>query len=222
MKLIFLLAAIIFINIIGKAQTSIRGKVHSSNGKPIAGATVLLLNAGDSVLIKGIISTEEGNYSFTNIIPGSYIIGSSYTGFRQAYTPVFSIKTAEDNINLDNIELQKEEVALDNVTVTSKKPLFEQKIDRMVINVASSITSAGSTALDVLERSPGVTVDRQNNAIAINGKNGVVVMINGKISRMPMSAVVQLLAGMSSDNIEKMEIITTPPPILMRKEMPAI
>ena len=211
MKLIFLLAAIIFINIIAKAQTSIRGKVHSSNGKPIAGATVLLLNAGDSVLIKGIISTEEGNYSFTNIIPGSYIIGSSYTGFRQAYTPVFSIKTAEDNINLDNIELQKEEVALDNVTVTSKKPLFEQKIDRMVINVASSITSAGSTALDVLERSPGVTVDRQNNAIAINGKNGVVVMINGKISRMPMSAVVQLLAGMSSDNIEKMEIITTPP-----------
>ena len=211
MRLIFLLAAIILINTTSKTQSSIRGKVHSSTGKPVAGANVLLLNAKDSVLVKGVISTEDGNYSFTNIVPGSYIIGSSFTGFKQSYTPAFSIKTPNDNINLDNIELRKEEVALDNVTVTSKKPLFEQKIDRMVINVASSITSAGSTALDVLERSPGVTVDRQNNAIAINGKNGVVVMINGKISRMPMSALVQLLSGMSSDNIEKMEIITTPP-----------
>ncbi|HEY8690455.1 MAG TPA: hypothetical protein VIM07_14565 [Chitinophagaceae bacterium] len=55
--------------------------------------------------------------------------------------------------------------------------MFEQKIDRMVINVKNSITDAGGTALDVLEKSPGVTMNRQNNSIAINGKNGVVVMI---------------------------------------------
>ena len=81
----------------------------------------------------------------------------------------------------------------------------------MVINVENSITSAGSTALDVLERSPGVMVDRLNNALSINGKNGVVVMINGKINHLPVSAIVQLLAGMTSDNIEKIELITTPP-----------
>jgi hypothetical protein len=81
----------------------------------------------------------------------------------------------------------------------------------MVVNVQSTITAAGSTALDVLERSPGIIVDRQNNAIIMGGKEGVVIMINGKINRMPADAVVQLLSGMSANNIEKIELITTPP-----------
>ncbi|HEY9342587.1 MAG TPA: outer membrane beta-barrel family protein, partial [Hanamia sp.] len=84
-------------------------------------------------------------------------------------------------------------------------------IDRLVINVAGSITAAGGTALEVLERSPGVIVDRQNNSVVVNGKNGVVIMINGKISRVPIASVIQMLDGMNSDNIEKIEIITTPP-----------
>jgi hypothetical protein len=80
----------------------------------------------------------------------------------------------------------------------------------MIINVSGSIVSAGGTALEILERSPGVSVNRQNNSIALTGKTGVVVMINGKISYMPMNAVIQMLQGMSSDNIETIELITTP------------
>ncbi len=100
---------------------------------------------------------------------------------------------------------------LAEVTVTAKKQLYEQKIDRLVINVAGNITASGSTVLDILERSPGVIVDRQNGLLSMNGKNGVVVMINGKINRMPMNAVLQLLAGMNAGNIQKIELITTPP-----------
>jgi hypothetical protein len=76
--------------------------------------------------------------------------------------------------------------------------------------VASSITSAGNTALEVLERSPGAIIDLQNNTITVNGKSGVVIMMNGKISSMPAAAVFQLLNGMSANNIEKIEIIATP------------
>jgi outer membrane receptor protein involved in Fe transport len=100
---------------------------------------------------------------------------------------------------------------LKEVTVTAKKPLFEQQTDRLVINVSSSSTAAGNTALEILERSPGVVIDRENGGISINGKNGVVVMINGKINYMPINAVVQLLAGMNAGNIEKIELITNPP-----------
>ena len=92
-----------------------------------------------------------------------------------------------------------------------KKPLYEQKVDRMVINVENSIVSAGGTALEVLERSPGVNVNRQSNSISIAGKEGVVVMVNDKISYMPASALVQMLEGMSADNISSIELITTPP-----------
>lgn len=80
-----------------------------------------------------------------------------------------------------------------------------------MVNVEGSITAAGATALEVLERSPGVVVNRQNNSIALAGKDGVIVMMNGKMNRMPIDAVVQLLAGMPSSNIEKIELITTPP-----------
>jgi hypothetical protein len=70
----------------------------------------------------------------------------------------------------------------------------------MVVNVANSITAAGSTALEVLERSPGIIVDHQNNTLSMNGKDGVVVMINGKINHMPLTAVVQMLSSMTADN----------------------
>ena len=107
--------------------------------------------------------------------------------------------------------MQKDALMLDAVEVKARKPLFEQRIDRLVVNVAESITSAGSTALEVLERSPGVIVNRQNNDISMAGKSGVIVMINNKISRLPMDALIQMLEGMPADNIEKIELITTPP-----------
>src|SRR5882757_2848773 len=100
---------------------------------------------------------------------------------------------------------------LKEATVTARKPMFEQKTDRMVIHVKNSIASAGGTALDVLERSPGIMVNRQANSIAINGKNGVAVMINGKMNYMPADALVPFLAGISTGDIEKIEVITTPP-----------
>ena len=68
------------------------------------------------------------------------------------------------------------------MNITAKKPMFEQKIDRMVINVANSITNTGSTALEVLMRSPGVTVKQQNNTLSINGKDGVILILNGKVN----------------------------------------
>ena len=176
----------------------------------MANANVLLLHAKDSSLVKGLVSSKEGLFSFEKILAGNYLIACSFTGFKQIYSPIISVKET-GTIEVPGFKLVEKETALSGVTVITRKPLFEQKTDRMVINVAASITSAGSTALDVLERSPGIVVDRQNNSIAINGKSGVVVMINGKISHMPIEGVMQMLASMSSDNIERIEVITTPP-----------
>jgi outer membrane receptor protein involved in Fe transport len=100
---------------------------------------------------------------------------------------------------------------LDEVQVVAKKPIYEQQIDRLVINVENSITSTGTTALDVLEKSPGVNVNRQSGTLALGGKDGVLVMINGKESHMPVSAAIEMLNGMSSENVKKIELITTPP-----------
>ncbi len=89
--------------------------------------------------------------------------------------------------------------------------MFEQQVDRLVVNVQNSITAAGGTALEVLERSPGITVNRQNNSLTMSGKGGVLVMMNGKLTRLPIATVVQMLEGMTANDIEKIELITTPP-----------
>ena len=205
LKLLVLLA---FVAHSSYRQNRIGGPVQNDVGEPISFANVLLLKAKDSSLVKGTITTENGQFSFESILQGHYILSISMIGFK----PGFSELRIEESskIRLPPIILS-EGLELDEVVVISKKNLYVQKIDRMVINVASSVLSAGSSALEILERSPGVVVDRQNNAISLVGKSGVFVMINGKQSYMPVSSLVQMLEGMSANNIETIELITTPP-----------
>lgn len=192
-------------------QSKIHGLVSDANGNPIAAATVLLKHSADSVLVKGTVTDNAGYYSFDDIAVGSYMITSSHVGFSSAGTTMFQVQPQNENIDRGVLKLEPLPSALTNVTVTAKRPLYELKPDRLTINVESSITAAGSTALQVLERSPGVTVSRQNNTIAMMGKEGVNLLINGKLSNMPASAVFQMLDGMSAGNIDRIELITTPP-----------
>jgi tRNA A22 N-methylase len=193
-----------------QAQTTITGKIMAPDAKPLENVNVLLLNVVDSGLIKGDITNMEGKFSFQNITDGKYLISCSYAGFETQYLPEISI-TQTPLLDIGLIHLQTGTINLTGVSVTAKKPLFEQKIDRMIVNVKNSITSAGSTVLDVLQKSPGVIVNKQGGTIAMNGKNGVNVMINGKLNYMPADALVQMLNGMSANNVERIELITTPP-----------
>ncbi|RYY19194.1 MAG: hypothetical protein EOO04_22525, partial [Chitinophagaceae bacterium] len=193
------------------AQSFIYGNIKDSSGSPVAAANILLLKAIDSVLVKGTVTSAEGDFSFTNVPAGKYLATATCVGYHQSYTSTFEVVASDHKKHLGTLRLSESRVDLKAVKVSARKPLLEQKIDRLIINVENSITSAGSTALQILERSPGVTIDHQNSLIAINGKDGVMLMINGKITRMPISAVVQMLAGMNAENIEKIELITTPP-----------
>jgi hypothetical protein len=188
----------------------VKGTVMDVNGKPLSFANVLLLFSADSTLVKGDVTDMDGNYNFEAVSSGDYIVSISMIGYADFYSESFALQEAATK-NLSPITISENAKLLSEVEVVEKKALFEQKIDRMVVNVSNSVTSAGSNALEVLERSPGVIVDRLNGSISMAGKNGVVVMINGKISRMSSDAVVQMLEGMNADNIEKLELITTPP-----------
>ncbi len=170
-------------------------------------ANVLLLNARDSSLVKGAVSSESGVFYFENLAVGRYLLAATLVGYHKAYSPVFE---SSPQGSFWVLIMQEEPKNLNEVTVTAKKPLFEQQIDKLVVNVESSITAAGGTALEVLERSPGVTVNRQNNVLSMSGKSGVMVMLNGKLTRLPMDAVIQMLSGMNASTIEKIELITSP------------
>lgn len=192
-------------------QSQITGNVITEEGQPLSFANVLLLSPADSSLIKGVVTKENGSYVIENVRTGDYLLAITMIGFADHYTEVFSVENNGTRKNMDAIVLKTNAAQLEEVSVVAKKQLFEQKIDRMVVNVANSITSAGTTALEVLQRSPGVQVSQQSGAISMSGKNGVVIMINGKISRLPTSSIVQMLEGMSSDNVDRIELIHTPP-----------
>jgi len=192
------------------SQGIIRGQVQDSQAKGIPYANVLLRSESDSLLIKGAISEETGIYSFLDIPKGEYFIEISFEGYSKSYTPVFSFSGTE-TLNIEAILLMEDTKSLDEVMVVATKPLFEMEMGKMVINVSSSVTIAGFSAIDLLERSPGVIVNRQNNSMTLAGKNGVIILINGKRYRMPPEAAFQMLAGLNSSDVEKIEILTVPP-----------
>ncbi|QIA06452.1 TonB-dependent receptor domain-containing protein [Draconibacterium halophilum] len=209
LKKAFLLSLFVCISVYGFSQ--IQGSVKDTLNQPIAFANVLLMHAKDSSVVSGVMATEEGTYSITEFKPGTYLIGVSLIGYKPAWTSPFEVKSSNDHIHEQAIIVEPDVHQIKDVNVVAKKPIYELKMDRMVVNVENSITSSGNTALEILEKSPGVLVDRQNSSISMAGKGGVQVIINGKQNRMPIEAVMQMLDGMNADNVKRIELITTPP-----------
>ncbi len=190
-------------------QSQIKGFVYDPEERPAEYSTVVLMNK-DSVFMKGELTTENGSFLFEKLGRGKYFIMIRNVEFNTYVSDPIALGK-NDLVEFEHIQLETKINDLDEVVVKAQKPLYVQKIDRLEVNVESSATMAGDNALEILEKSPGVFVDRQNSAISLKGKNGVTVMINGKLTHMPMSALFGLLEGMSASNIEKLELITTPP-----------
>jgi len=205
---IFLFSLIIYN---AKCQYLIQGKIVDENKEPVPFASVALLNARDSSLVQGVVSNLSGRFQIFDLQPERHLLSISAVGYRTTYLQTVKESDLMEEIQLGEVIIIEDVRQLGEVIIQAQKPLYEQQIDRLVVNVESNIGASGGTALDVLERSPGVIVDRMNNAIALSGKQGVRIMINGKLTKMPLQAAVQMLDGMNAENIEKIELITTPP-----------
>jgi len=185
----------------------ITGHITQSGNRPVEFATVTLLKAQDSSLVKGAIADISGNYEFENVKQGKYLIAAAYIGMTKTYSKSFEVNGS--SVKLGPIDLTTDTKNLKVIEVTAKRPFIEQKADKMVVNVENSIVAAGGTALEVLEKSPGVTVDKDDN-IAMKGKGGVVIMIDGKLTNMSSQDVAELLKSMPSSNIDQIELISNP------------
>ena len=100
---------------------------------------------------------------------------------------------------------------MSEVIVRAQKPVYQQGPYGTIVNVQNDLLSAGSSALETLERSPGIQVDHRYNTITLNGKAGVIVLINGRRSHLSADQLMTLLNSLNADDIEKIEIMTTPP-----------
>lgn len=195
----------------GAAQNQITGKLLDATEQPISYANVLLLNAEDSNLVTGTMSDENGFFAIETSFVGEVLVKISSLGYADGNRGPFSLNGSTVLSIQEPIILQDDTEALDEVQVVARRNLYERQPDRTVVNVQSSAVNAGASALAVIETSPGMTVDRVSGTIGMLGKNGTVVYINGKRTRMTGGALMQMLSGLPSSNIEKLELITNPP-----------
>lgn len=190
--------------------SQVSGKLTDAAGHSIPYATVSLLKASDSTLIRSALSSEMGDYKLDNVNPGQYILRLSSVGHRTLYTPVFELTTVQPSRDVGTQVLGENGKHLGEVVIRPDRPLLQQRADGTIVNVERSVMTRGSSALEVLERSPGVVIDHQNNGIVLNGKSGVMVMLNGKLLRMALDQVVIMLGGMSANDITRIELLTSP------------
>jgi len=184
----------------------ISGVVKDQQGKGLEKTTVSLLKAKDSSVVKLTVSDNQGNFSF-QADAGKYLVSVSYVGYLPAYSNVFDL--ASGDVKVDALTLIKAEGALEGVTVTSKKPIVEVKADKTILNVEGTINAVGQDALELLRKSPGVMVDKDDN-LSLAGKNGVQVFIDGKPSPLSGADLANFLKSLQSSQIEAVELITNP------------
>ncbi|CAN5623745.1 outer membrane beta-barrel family protein [soil metagenome] len=185
---------------------NISGIVKDADGKAVANATVSLHNANDTTVIKLGVTDKEGNYKFTTISKGTYMVSASFVGYALKYSPAFDVS---GDISVPAFALEKAAAELKGVTVVAKKPMIEVKADKTILNIESSINAVGNDALELLRKSPGVVVDKDDN-ISLSGKNGVQVYIDGKPSPLSGADLSNFLKSMQSSQIEAIELITNP------------
>lgn len=189
------------------SKGEIAGKVTRSNNAPVEFATVTLLRAKDSSLVKGVLADMSGKYAFDGVAGGRYIVAAANMGLKKGYSQPFTLNGSP--VSLPALVLGEDTRNLKAVDVTAKRPFIEQKADKMVVNVENSIVAAGGNALEVLQQSPGIQIDKDDN-ISMRGKNGVIIMIDGKITNMSAQDVALMLKNMPSSNIDQIELIANP------------
>ncbi len=202
-----LLLILLAVTTIASQAQQITGFAIDETGTPIGGATVSLLRSTDSASIKLAVTTPEGAFRFSGINKGNYKISASHVGYQPAFSANFEVSDAA--INLPKLKLVKISGVMNNLTITSQRPMVEVKADKMILNVEGTINAIGTNALELLRKSPGVLLDKDDN-ISMAGKNGLQVYVDGRSTPLSGADLANYLKSLQSSQVEAIELITNP------------
>ena len=192
-----------------QALGTLHGTLANSAGVTLEFATVTLHRTADSVVVKTEFSDRQGAFQLAAPAGRSYRLSVAQVGCGRYWSAPFTLP--EGGLSLPAITLVVSQAAsLKEITVVARKPLYERLPDRTVVHVADSPLAAGATALDVLGRSPGITLDEANN-LALRGRQGLLVVVDGK--RLPLTGpeLAEYLRALPADQLQSLELITNPP-----------
>lgn len=184
------------------------GLVRDPHQQPVPFATVVVLTAPDSVLVKGTTTDLQGNFQLDQLPPRAYVLRFSAVGYASVRR-VVELNTQQPSLALPLITLPASPQALREVVVTGKSPLLQVDGDKLIVNVAARATLAGLNGLEVLAKVPGVTVNRGTEQVILRNQSPLI-LIDGRPTHLTSEQLTQVLKTMRSDEIATIEVIQNP------------
>jgi len=193
-------------NLTSERPGKLTGLVIDQNfQEPLPYVTVVIKDLAGEVITGGV-TDDNGKFIIEKIPEGKNLVFIQYIGYK-TYSTEIEISKKGDLIDLGSIYLEEDIASLDEVTIIAERTTIQQKLDRKVITVGKDLMTAGPTASDIMNNLPSVSIDQQTGDISMRGNQNVRVMVDGKISNVP---VAQLLKQIPSTAIKQIELITNP------------
>lgn len=212
-----LLSLLFLFPLVISAQVNIPGPgivignvLDADNSKAIGGATVRIFLIADSSTGYTQLSGKDGDFLFDKLPFGYYRLQVSATGYSNLSLDSIYIRQERFDFDLNDIRLSKRASTMNEVIVYAEKPLIENKDGKITFNTGESALSAGSNTTELLKQTPLVNVDNDGK-ILLRGKE-VKVLIDDKPIELDSKQLQDLLESMPGSMIEKIEVMTTPPP----------
>lgn len=184
--------------------------IDSLTERPVEYASIAVFSMRDSALVGGGITDTKGYFEIKLKHPGKYYLTIDFIGYEKAIiSPVAMRPDQGPEKDLGKIFLAPSATSLDGVEIVADKPLVELSIDKKVVNVEQNLTTAGGTALEVLENVPGVEVDQDGN-VSLRGSGNVTILIDGRPSTLAGADSKSVLEQIPASTIESVELITNP------------
>ncbi len=207
-KILFGLASLVTSFVFGQ-EGSLSGSLQDQMEETIPFATVAVMKLPDSTVVTGTTTEMDGRFEMEAPQKGEYLLRFSAIGFQSTFTEPFRISATDFKKNFGTVIMETAVTSLDEVMIQTWRPRVKVENGKMVMKVQGTAIAAGSTAYEMLSRAPGVSVG-QNGDFSINGKKGVAVMIDDRISYLSGAELQTLLEGMPAENIEEIEVINNP------------
>ena len=185
------------------AQYQLSGTITDGSNSPVPFATAALLRS-DSTAITGVMAGDDGKFVIENVAAGEYILQVSFIGYNRVHQQVNV--PAQSDVGV--IRIIETTASLQEIVVTAQRPLIDHRIDRIVVNIAGNMITAGLNINDLLKQMPGLVVDQDGN-VRLNGRSATVY-INGRPTRLPQEQIAMMLNGMMGDVVDRVELIDNP------------
>ncbi|MBC7851436.1 MAG: TonB-dependent receptor [Chitinophagaceae bacterium] len=205
---------LLFHSTIGQQSQSdpgiIAGNILDSKQAAVAGATIELLSVRDTLYRRGTISDKNGEFVFQNLSFGLYRIRITSMGFNLMIIDSISLRAERFDFNLNDVILKMASDELSQVVVYAEKPLIQSKEGNITFNASESPLSAGSNASDLLKNVPLVAADPEGK-LTVRGKEPKI-LIDDKPVELNAQQLQDFLESMPGSMIERIEVMTNPPP----------